>query len=319
MVARLLRWLLGATGFAAVYAAVAVFLDWRGRAARIPDERFDAIVVLGCRVLPGGHASEALARRTEHAARLYREGRAPFVVTTGGVGEFGPSEASVEKRILVAEGVPADRVFVEDASTSTEENARFAKERFGGRRVLVVTDDYHVLRSGRIFLRYYEDAHVVGSSSPRLGVRVHGALREVFAVAAYAVLGRLLGAAPPHGAAGFVAPGPALGRAAPSMDEVAISERERRHASRFPRSTADVILRKSALDRRRAPAHVRRTTEELPPSVCSPAPSQAHHDRRGARRDLARSLRRRPRRARSARTLPARRRARLRSNRPPRL
>ena len=176
---------------AASYGLGALLLTRLGEEARAPDEAFDAIVVLGCRVGPDGRPSHALRRRAEHAARLYRAGAAPYVVTTGGVGDFGPSEASVARDVLIAHGVPAHRVLVEDASTSTDENARFAKERFGGRRVLVVTDAYHVARSERVFLRYYEDAHAIGTSSPFHRVRAVGALREVFAFAAYAGLGRL--------------------------------------------------------------------------------------------------------------------------------
>jgi uncharacterized SAM-binding protein YcdF (DUF218 family) len=206
---RAVAWLGALVTFAVGYALIAAWLTRAGEHAVVPDETFDAIVVLGCRVDPSGRPSHALRRRAEHAARLYHRGAAPWVVTTGGVGDFGPSEASVARDVLVKAGVPEQRILLEDASTSTDENARFAKERFGGRRVLVVTDAYHVPRSERVFLRYFEDAHAVGTSSPFSRVRVVGALREVFAVAAYLGLGRLSWAsrggpegAPPRGPSG---------------------------------------------------------------------------------------------------------------------
>ena len=170
-------------------AAAARWLDEQGR--DVPDGTFDAIVVLGCRVNPGGVPSHALERRAEHAARLYREGRAPLVVVTGGVGEYGPSEASVAAGVLARAGVPREAILLEDSSTSTWENASFARERFGGGRVLVVTDAFHTFRAQRIFTSLYDEAAAVGTHSPWLWPRVTGALREVVAVAIYASLERI--------------------------------------------------------------------------------------------------------------------------------
>src|SRR5690606_5264267 len=116
------------------------------------------IVVLGCRVRPDGSASLALARRTRHAAALYRRGLAPRIVLTGGVGAHPPSEARAAAAIARAEGVPEEALILEERSTSTEENAREARRRIDARRVLVVTDAYHVFRAERVFRRHFEHA-----------------------------------------------------------------------------------------------------------------------------------------------------------------
>lgn len=152
---------------------------------------YDAIVVLGCRVNPSGEASHSLWRRAVTAAELYHAGHADCVVTTGGVGDHGASEASVAAEILVREGVPRERILLEDESTSTEENARFAKARFGGERMLVVTDGFHTLRARRTFERFFAEVDSVGTNAPWPRTRNLGALREVVALAGYAVLGRM--------------------------------------------------------------------------------------------------------------------------------
>lgn len=171
------------------YLATAAWLDRRGM-REAPDERFDAIVVLGCRVRPDGSASPSLARRARHAARLYERGLAPTIVLTGGVGTYPPSEASAAAAIARAAGVPDEAMILEETSTSTEENASHAARLTEARRVLVVTDGYHVFRAERVFRRHFEHVRAVGSAGPP-AVRVRGALREVFAVTAYAALGRL--------------------------------------------------------------------------------------------------------------------------------
>ena len=87
-------------------------------------------------------------------------------------------------------GVREEAIVLEERSTSTEENAREAAALIDAERVLVVTDAYHVFRAERVFRRYFGEVRGVGSLSPPRA-RVRGALRQVFAVSAYAVFGRL--------------------------------------------------------------------------------------------------------------------------------
>lgn len=171
------------------WGALAGWLDWLGQRAP-PDGTWDAIVVAGCRVGPDGRPSIALQRRTARAVDLWKEGRAPRVLFTGGVGRYPPSEARAAATFAEGLGLPPDAVLLEDASTSTEENARFSAERHGFTRVLVVTDAWHVFRARRVFARYFTEVAGAGSNG-RLDARVVGALREVLAVVYYGVTGRL--------------------------------------------------------------------------------------------------------------------------------
>jgi uncharacterized SAM-binding protein YcdF (DUF218 family) len=171
------------------WTGLALALALRPPAPPRPGGTYDAIVVLGCRVAPDGTPSHALRRRAVEAARLYHAGVAPIVVTTGGVGEHGPSEAAVARGVLVELGVPSDRVLLEDASTSTEENALFARRNHGGARVVLVTDDYHAFRARRTFERFFEEVAVSPTRTPF--ARRRALAREVLAITAYAALGRL--------------------------------------------------------------------------------------------------------------------------------
>jgi len=175
---------------AGCWALAAAALDRHGADVDSPGT-YDEIVVLGCGVWSGGQASPALVRRTHHAVELWRAGKAPRIVFTGGVGDHPPSEAEAAADIARGLGVPASAMVLEQASTSTEENARFAAEQLGrDRRVLVVTDSYHVFRSQRVFERYFRESRVVGSVGIR-SMRLRGALREVVAVASYVAMGRM--------------------------------------------------------------------------------------------------------------------------------
>jgi uncharacterized SAM-binding protein YcdF (DUF218 family) len=113
-------------------------------------EHADAIVVLGCRVLPSGRPTTAAARRAAKAAEAYLEGIAPHVIASGGRRWGALIEADMLQRELVRAGVPNDAVTRELWSLTTHENAIFSAEllrRRGVRRVAVVTCEWHVDRA----------------------------------------------------------------------------------------------------------------------------------------------------------------------------
>lgn len=130
------------------------FLDGYGLHQK--PQKSDAIVVLGARVNENGGAGHGLEARVLHALRLYKKGFASRIICTGGVGDNPPAEAEVAAKILVQKGVPRTNIFVENKSTSTWENAVFAARicrAHGWKRVVVVSDPFHLWRAQRNFAR----------------------------------------------------------------------------------------------------------------------------------------------------------------------
>jgi uncharacterized SAM-binding protein YcdF (DUF218 family) len=173
------------------WCAAAAALSWYGRRSPAPQDRFDAIVVLGCRVMPSGRPSIALAERTRRAVELYHAGHAPKIVFTGGVGDAPIAEAEASAVIARELGVPESAIVIEGRSTSTEENARFARALVDAHEALLVTDAHHVWRAERVFARYFPRAAGVGTVNPHVWPRIRGSMREVVALAGYAALGRV--------------------------------------------------------------------------------------------------------------------------------
>lgn len=91
--------------------------------------------------------------RVLHAARLYRAGKAPWVLVTGGRRKgdaASPSEADSMTALLVELGVPEAAILREDGSASTRENCLQAKpllDARGLRDVLLVTSALHMRRA----------------------------------------------------------------------------------------------------------------------------------------------------------------------------
>ncbi len=118
----------------------------------------DAIVVLGNRPAADarGEVRPETRRRVEAGVRIFREGRAPILVLSGGkTGAF--VEAEVMRALALRLGVPEAVVLMERRSTSTITNARFSvallRRRLGRKdvSVIVVSSPYHLARAQRLF------------------------------------------------------------------------------------------------------------------------------------------------------------------------
>lgn len=109
----------------------------------------DAIVVLGAAQY-NGRPSPVLKARLDHAATLFRDGLAPTVIVTGGIGRGDRmSEATVGHRYLVAAGLPAAAVVVEPDGRSTAESMARVAAWLSGRELrsaVLVSDPFHALR-----------------------------------------------------------------------------------------------------------------------------------------------------------------------------
>jgi uncharacterized SAM-binding protein YcdF (DUF218 family) len=116
----------------------------------------DYYVIFGAAVRPGGGPSGTLKRRVMGAWRLGGDSDATRYLPTGAVGEHGPSEASVMRDVLVSQGVPVDRIVLEERGTDTlssvVECAKILQPRKDVRSVTVCTSSYHVPRC-RLLLR----------------------------------------------------------------------------------------------------------------------------------------------------------------------
>ena len=113
----------------------------------------DAIVVMGARVTQNG-PSAVLRARAEIGVDLWRKGVAPFLVGTGGLGPFPPTEAETIANVARDAGVTDSSLVIEPWSHSTEESAGFVASlaaQHGWRRIVVVSDRYHVLRAAWMY------------------------------------------------------------------------------------------------------------------------------------------------------------------------
>jgi uncharacterized SAM-binding protein YcdF (DUF218 family) len=145
------RWALG--GASVVVLAWLVSFTWVWAVSRQDQRRpAGAIVVLGAAQY-NGRPSPVLEARLSHALALFREGLAPLVVVTGGIGRGDrESEATVGRRWLLAQGVAAEAVVVRPEGSTTAASMAALALWAGDAEItdlLLVSDPFHTARLRR--------------------------------------------------------------------------------------------------------------------------------------------------------------------------
>lgn len=119
----------------------------------------DVIVLLGgavnARATPGVLGDlNRWSDRLVFATALYKSGKAPHILVTGGGPRGEPTEAALMADILQTMGVPEAALILEQQSRTTFDNARFVApmlQDMGAQRVLLVTSAFHMRRSMALF------------------------------------------------------------------------------------------------------------------------------------------------------------------------
>ncbi len=107
----------------------------------------DCILILGCGVRPNGQPSLMLRDRLEMGLSLYKDGTAPKLLMSGDHGQAEYDEVNVMKDYAVSAGVPSEDVFMDHAGFSTYESMYRANAVFQVKRVIIVSQQYHLYRA----------------------------------------------------------------------------------------------------------------------------------------------------------------------------
>ena len=105
----------------------------------IPHKRdFDYVIIHGSGLKKDGTVTKLLKDRCDKAIEVYRKDPTPpILVPSGGQGaDEVCSEAKAIKNYLLSQGIPEEKIKMEDKSTTTWENLKFSKmliESFPGR------------------------------------------------------------------------------------------------------------------------------------------------------------------------------------------
>lgn len=119
----------------------------------------DVIVLLGGAIRGDTHMGtlgdlNQQADRLVYAVQLYKAGKAPRLLVTGGAPPGARSEAEIMSDLLQVMGVPASAILQERESRDSHDNAVYTAamlNRLGMKKILLVTSAFHMRRSEALF------------------------------------------------------------------------------------------------------------------------------------------------------------------------
>ncbi len=144
-------------------------------------EDADCILVLGCAVWANNTPSPMLADRLTRAVELYDAGAAPKIIVSGDHGREYYDEVNVMRSWCLDNGVPSEDLFMDHAGFSTYESVYRARDIFACRKVIIVTQQYHLYRAIYAARALGLDAWGVASDLRPYGGQLYRDGREVLA------------------------------------------------------------------------------------------------------------------------------------------
>ncbi|MCP1994655.1 ElyC/SanA/YdcF family protein [Flavobacterium sp. HSC-61S13] len=158
------------------------YMIWDG--FQQPTAKADIAVILGTTVHEDGTLSPRLEQRMLCGLALYQRGLVDKILVSGGLGKEGHQEAEKMKEFLLQHQVPESSIFVDNYGNNTwatVNNTMDLQSRIGFKRVVVVSQYFHITRTKMMFnkLGFYH----VQSASPAYfeGRDFYGCFREFVA------------------------------------------------------------------------------------------------------------------------------------------
>lgn len=149
--------------------------------AQVADWNADCVVVLGALVHDNGELSGILEDRMLTGIDAYQNGISDRMLLSGDHGSKEYDEVSAMKNYALTQGVPSHAVFLDHAGFSTYESLYRARDVFGAKRVLIVTQRYHLYRALYIARQLGLDAYGVASNLRTYGGQTRFEIREIAA------------------------------------------------------------------------------------------------------------------------------------------
>jgi vancomycin permeability regulator SanA len=111
------------------------------------EKKYDAIVVLGAGLRADGTPSNMLEDRLRGAIEIYKKGVAPKIILSGDCSGEYYDEVSSMKKFCIDNGVPEEDIVRDDNGFSTYETMYNVVKQMGYKKIMVVTQKYHIYRS----------------------------------------------------------------------------------------------------------------------------------------------------------------------------
>lgn len=140
----------------------------------------DCIIVLGAGIW-GDKPSPMLEDRLLEGINLYENNVSNKILMSGDHGREEYDEVNIMKNYAIEKGIPSENIFMDHAGFSTYESIYRAKEIFEAKKVVIVTQKYHLYRALYIANKLEIEAYGVNSDPRQYVGSTYRELREILA------------------------------------------------------------------------------------------------------------------------------------------
>ena len=145
----------------------------------IKDE-VDCILVLGAGIW-GDKPSPMLQDRLDTAIKLYKDGVSNKIIMTGDHGTKEYDEVNIMKQYAIDAGIPSEDIFMDHAGFSTYESIYRARDIFKVKKMVIVTQEYHLYRALYIANSLGVKSYGVNSDPRKYTGQLYREAREILA------------------------------------------------------------------------------------------------------------------------------------------
>lgn len=140
----------------------------------------DCIIILGAGIVED-KPSHMLEDRLLEGIKLYQNNISDKIIMSGDHGRKEYDEVNVMKNYAIQRGVPSENIFMDHAGFSTYESIYRARDIFKARKVVIVTQKYHLYRALYIANQLGVEAYGVGADPRQYVGKTYREMREILA------------------------------------------------------------------------------------------------------------------------------------------
>ena len=140
----------------------------------------DCIIILGAGIW-GDKPSPMLEDRLLEGINLYQNNISGKIIVSGDHGRKEYDEVNIMKDYLTEKGIPSENIFMDHAGFSTYESIYRAKEIFQAKKIIIVTQKYHLYRALYIAKKLGIEAYGAGSDPRKYVGATNREIREILA------------------------------------------------------------------------------------------------------------------------------------------
>lgn len=143
-------------------------------------DEVDCILILGAGVW-GDRPTHMLEDRLKYGISLYEMNASDRLLMSGDHGRKNYDEVNVMKDYAIDEGVASSNIFMDHAGFSTYESLYRARDVFEAKKIIIVTQEYHLYRALYVADKLGLDAYGVASNPREYVGQSNRELREILA------------------------------------------------------------------------------------------------------------------------------------------